>query len=73
MSGLSGLTKAYVSVLSASGLAAVSGASRWLEAELVRGASRALPPARVARLATPASTFVRRAERFGRVIRCSFL
>lgn len=39
VSGLSGLTKAYTSVLSYWGVPEISGASRWLEAEAAPGSS----------------------------------
>src|SRR5438309_1608684 len=51
-SGLSGLTKAYRSVLSAVGSPAISGASRWLDARPLSGVSArptaATPVARTA-------------------------
>src|SRR5687768_12947273 len=59
VSGSSGLTKAYVSVLSTSGFAAVSGASRWLEALPADGpSSRPVPVT-----ATPAATSAEPARR----------
>src|SRR4051812_161515 len=46
--GLSGLTNAYVSVLSARGSPEINGASRWLDAFAVVGASAALVAASTA-------------------------
>src|SRR3954468_9176863 len=45
VSGLSGLTNAYRSVLSYWGCPEISGASRWLEAEAAPGSSVATPAA----------------------------
>jgi hypothetical protein len=45
VSGLSGLTNAYRSVLSYYGVPEISGASRWLEAEAASGSSAVTPAA----------------------------
>src|SRR3954453_1721133 len=48
VSGLSGLTNAYVSVLSARGSPEINGASRWLDASAVVGVSAAVVAASTA-------------------------
>src|SRR4051812_18221251 len=64
--GSSGLTNAYVSVLSTAGSVEMYGASRWLDAELVPGPSSAAPPATVAAAVRTARA---RARAFGRWVR----
>ena len=66
--GSSGLTNAYVSVLSTAGSVEMYGASRWLDAVLVPGPSRAAPPATVAAAARTASARVRAVGRWDRVM-----
>src|SRR3954471_20886668 len=64
--GSSGLTNAYVSVLSTAGSLEMYGASRWLDAELVPGPSNAAPPATVAAAVRMASARLRARGRGGR-------
>ena len=70
VSGLSGLTNAYTSVLSNCGCPEMSGASRWLDALAVPGSSAVTPTAasppvasapqtRVARLLRPTNPLVK--------------
>src|SRR5690349_9060760 len=64
----SGLTNAYVSVLSTAGSVEMYGASRWLDAELVPGPSNAAPPATVAAAVRTAIARERVIDRWGRVM-----
>src|SRR3954463_8497419 len=66
--GSSGLTNAYVSVLSTAGSVEMYGASRWLDAELVPGPSNAAPPATVAAAVSTASARERVVDRRVRVM-----
>src|SRR5438128_1878266 len=63
VSGLSGLTNAYTSVLSYWGVPEISGASRWLEAEAAPGCSAVTPAAASAPAASAPHTRVARVLR----------